>query len=255
MKPLLFLTGGTSGIGAATVLLAAQQGYRVLFTGRNKEAGTALLHQIGGAEAGNRFLAADLSSMNDIKHLFDVIKNDYGYLDAACHCAGTDVGIGKLLTDTTLTEYDEQMGINLKAVWLCMKAELALMLPKGKGHIVNVSSVNGLGGAAGGSLYAAAKAGVIALSKSAAQEYAAQGIRINVVCPGAFRTPMLQRVFQQVHEDPAVVEGSYTGIIPLQRIGDPAEAAAAILWLLSPASSFMIGHSVILDGGMSAPFR
>jgi NAD(P)-dependent dehydrogenase (short-subunit alcohol dehydrogenase family) len=124
---------------------------------------------------------------------------------------------------------------------------------------VNTSSVNGLGGASGGSLYSAAKAGVLALTKSAAQEYATRGIRVNALVAGAFRTPMLEGVFDRAGsgttEGRAAVEQQYTALVPMRRIGGPEEAAAAALWLCSDESSYVTGHSMIVDGGMTASVR
>ena len=140
-------------------------------------------------------------------------------------------------------DFDAHIAANLKSVWACMKCEIAQMLqqPAG-GAIINVSSVNGLG--------------VIALTKSAAREYAARGIRINALVAGGFRTPMLQSVFERINPDaPAALEQSYAGMVPIQRIGNPEEAAAAIAWLASDAASYVIGHSLIVDGGLTAPYR
>jgi NAD(P)-dependent dehydrogenase (short-subunit alcohol dehydrogenase family) len=151
--------------------------------------------------------------------------------------------------------------MNLKSVWLCMRSEVQQMLSQLSpgGAIVNTSSVNGLGGAPGGALYSAAKAGVIALTKSAAQEYATRGIRVNALVAGAFRTPMLERVFEVVGagtpEGPVAAEAQYTGLIPMRRIGRPEEAAEAAVWLCSDAASYVTGHSMIVDGGMTAATR
>jgi NAD(P)-dependent dehydrogenase (short-subunit alcohol dehydrogenase family) len=142
-----------------------------------------------------------------------------------------------------------------------MKHEIRQMLeqsPAG-GAIVNTSSVNGLGGTSGGSLYSAAKAGVLALTKSAAQEYATRGIRVNALVAGAFRTPMLEGVFDRAGsgttEGRAAVELQYSALVPMRRIGGPEEAAAAALWLCSDESSYVTGHSMIVDGGMTASVR
>jgi NAD(P)-dependent dehydrogenase (short-subunit alcohol dehydrogenase family) len=142
-----------------------------------------------------------------------------------------------------------------------MKSEIRQMLaqlPAG-GAIVNTSSVNGLGGAPGGALYSAAKAGVLALTKAAAQEYATYGIRVNALVAGAFRTPMLEGVMDVAGggtaEGRQAVEAQYAGLSPLRRIGEPAEAAAAAVWLCSDAASFVTGHSMIVDGGMTASTR
>src|SRR5438067_1074631 len=146
---------------------------------------------------------------------------------------------------------------NLKSVWLCMKHEISQMLHQGGGGaIVNTSSVNGLGGVPQNALYAASIAGVLGLTKSAAQEYAKQGIRINALVAGGFDTPMLNGVFARVSpEDPLAAKTGFAQLVPLGRIGRPEEAADAVLWLCSSASSYVTGHSLIVDGGMTAPFR
>ena len=175
--------------------------------------------------------------------------------------AATDEGILTLLADITEDQFDHAMTVNLKAVWLGMKYQIRQMLqqdPPG-GAIVNTSSVNGLGGTRQGSIYAAAKAGVLGLTKSAALEYAGRGIRINALVPGAFRTPMLEGLMDRAsggdREARQALESRYAQISPLGRIGRPEEAAEAVVWLCSDAASFMIGHSMIVDGGMTAPTR
>src|SRR5215210_5597440 len=126
-----------------------------------------------------------------------------------------------MLADVAEADFEKQITVNLKGIWLCMKYQIGLMMENKSGSIVNVSSLNGLGGSKGGSVYSAAKAGVIALTKSAAQEYAPPGIRINALCAGAFRTPMLERVFKTIGpENPSNVEELYKSFIPMNRIGD-----------------------------------
>jgi NAD(P)-dependent dehydrogenase (short-subunit alcohol dehydrogenase family) len=151
------------------------------------------------------------------------------------------------------------MMVNAKAVWLLMKYEIRQMLaqtPSG-GAIVNTSSVNGLGGVPGGSVYAASKAAVIALTKSAALEYGRQGVRVNALVAGGFDTPMLRGVFEQAGgaEGAAAVRQGFEQQIPLARIGDPAEAARTVVWLCSDAASYVTGHSMIADGGLTSPYR
>jgi NAD(P)-dependent dehydrogenase (short-subunit alcohol dehydrogenase family) len=151
--------------------------------------------------------------------------------------------------------------MNLKSVWLCMQHEIRQMLsqePRG-GAIVNTSSVNGLGGAAFGCLYSAAKAGVLGLTKSAALEYSRENIRVNALVAGAFRTPMLEQAFELFSKgDPAArekIEQRYKDFTAAGRIGNPEEAAEAVLWLCSDAASYVTGNSLIVDGGLTAPFR
>jgi NAD(P)-dependent dehydrogenase (short-subunit alcohol dehydrogenase family) len=162
-----------------------------------------------------------------------------------------------MTADFSEAEFDRQLALNLTSVWLCMKHELAQLVRQGMGGaIVNTSSVNGLGGAPYSAPYAAAKAGVLGLTKSAALEYAPRGIRVNALVAGAFRTPMLEGVFSRLApNDPAVVEADYTRRIPAGRLGRPEEAAEAVLWLCSDAASYVTGHSMIVDGGLTALTR
>ena len=255
------VTGGSSGIGRATAHAFADAGARVVLAARGEEQGEAVAREIRERGGDARFVRADIGSARDIEALFDSTLAAYGRLDCACNNAATEAGAFALTADFDEAAFDRTMAVNLKGVWLCMRHELRQMLaqsPAG-GAIVNVSSVNGLGGAATGSLYSASKAGVLALTKSAAQEYAPQGIRVNALVAGAFRTPMLERVFERAAGgDPAKVEGveeRYKSYIPLARLGRPDEAAAAVVWLCSDAASYVTGHSMIVDGGMTAPMR
>jgi NAD(P)-dependent dehydrogenase (short-subunit alcohol dehydrogenase family) len=196
-----------------------------------------------------------------VEALLNEAVRAYGRLDAAFNNAATVDGAFALTADFTEEQFDRSIAMNLKSVWLCMAAEIRQMLtqaPAG-GVIVNTASINGLGGASGGSLYSAAKAGVLALTKSAAQEYATKGIRINALVAGAFQTPMLEGVFAtaggNTPEGKAAVEQQYLSLIPMRRIGKPEEAAAAAVWLCSDESSYLTGHSLIVDGGMTAATR
>jgi NAD(P)-dependent dehydrogenase (short-subunit alcohol dehydrogenase family) len=167
-----------------------------------------------------------------------------------------EAGVFKATGDLDEADYDAHMDANLKSVWMCLKHELAAMVRQGAGAIVNTSSVNGLGGVPLNALYATAKAGVLALTKSAALEYARQGIRVNALVAGAFRTPMLESVMSRLSpDDLAAAETQYAGLVPLGRIGRPEEAAAAVLWLCSDEATYVTGHSMIVDGGLTAPYR
>jgi NAD(P)-dependent dehydrogenase (short-subunit alcohol dehydrogenase family) len=252
---VILVVGGTSGIGKATAYLAAERGYIVVIAGRDAQKGEDTLKEllsIGAAQ----FIRTDIADSKQVKQLIDDVVNLYGRLDCACNCAASDEGVGVPLADVEEADYDFQMGVNLKGIWLCMKYQIKQMLKQGKGSIVNVSSINGLGGAKGASIYSAAKSGILGLTKSAAQEYATAGIRINALCAGAFKTPMLEKVFHKANPTaPAAVEEMYKSFIPMNRIGEPFEAAEAILWLLSDQASYVTGHSMIVDGGFSSPMR
>lgn len=251
------VTGGSSGIGLATARAFAAAGARVVLAARGVERGEEAAHAISSAGGPAVFVRADMARPAEVAGMVEQAVAAWGRLDFAVNNAATE-GTTKLTADLSEEEFDEIAAVNLKAVWLAMKHQILQMLrqePAG-GAIVNTSSINGLGGVAGGAAYAATKAGVIALTKSAAQEYARQGIRVNALVAGGFRTPMLARVFERAGGgDPQVmkaVEEHMTRLIPLARIGDPEEAAQAVLWLCSPASSYVTGHSLIVDGGLTA---
>jgi NAD(P)-dependent dehydrogenase (short-subunit alcohol dehydrogenase family) len=258
---VVLVTGGSSGIGRAAVLGFAGAGAKVVLAARNPERGEAVTQEVQRQGGEACFVQADVSRVEDVERVLANIGRSYGRLDAAINNAATLDGVFALTADFTPDQFDRAVTLNLKSVWLCLAGEIRQMLaqsPSG-GAIVNTSSVNALGGAAGGSLYSAAKAGVLALTKSAAQEYATKGIRINALVAGAFRTPMLEGVFTTAGGDTAegraAVEQQYTNLIPLCRIGQPEEAAAAAMWLCSDAASYVTGHSMIVDGGMTAATR
>jgi NAD(P)-dependent dehydrogenase (short-subunit alcohol dehydrogenase family) len=255
---VILITGGTSGIGLATAMIFARRGGLVVVSGRDPARGESAERAIAAAGGEAKYVRADVSRPADVEALVAKTAGLSGRLDCAFNNAATEEGAFKLTTDFTEDEFDRSVGVNLKGVWLCMQREIRQMLrqePPG-GAIVNTSSVNGLGGTPMGSLYSATKAGVLALTKAAAQEFAPQGIRVNTLVAGAFRTPMLERVFDRASGGDAAsresVEAAYAERIPLGRIGRPEEAAEAVVWLCSTAATFVTGHSMIVDGGMTA---
>ena len=253
---VILIVGGTSGIGRATANLAVARNYAVCIAGRDKQKAQKVLEENNSDRESVRFIQTDIRESKQVAQLIDEVVRIHGKLDYACNTAALDEGIGIPLADVEEQDYDDQMEVNLKGIWLCMKYEIRQMLKQAGGSIVNVSSLNGLGGAKGASVYSAAKSGILGLTKSAAQDYATSGIRINALCAGAFRTPMLERVFSQINPDnPSAVEEMYKSLIPMHRIGAPFEAAEAILWLLSEQSSYLTGHSMIVDGGLSSSLR
>ena len=255
---VVLVTGGSSGIGRATALAFAREGARVVLASRGQERGETVAREIEEVGGEALFVPTDVSHTGDVQSLVRAAVERFGRLDCAFNNAATlEVERFQATHEYSEEEWDQGMALNLKSVWLSMKHEVEQMLRQGGGGaIVNTSSVNGLGGVARSALYAAAKAGVLGLTKSAALEYAAQGIRVNALVAGGFRTPMLESVFAKMSpENPAAVEESLAQLVPLGRIGRPEEAADAVLWLCSEASSYVTGLSLIVDGGFTAPYR
>lgn len=258
---VVLITGGSSGIGRAAAMGFARRGARVVIASRGKERGNRVVQEIQAQGAEAIFVATDVSQADQVKTLVEKIVGTFGRLDCALNNAVTIEEPLVMTADYTEEQFDRSIAFNLKSVWLCMREQIKQMLaqaPAG-GAIVNTSSVNGLGAARNAALYSAAKAGVLALTKAAALEYARQGIRVNALVAGAFRTPLLEEMMDRVSGgDPAAreeIEKRYMEISPLGRIGKPEEAAEAALWLCSEASSYVTGHSMIVDGGMTAPMR
>jgi NAD(P)-dependent dehydrogenase (short-subunit alcohol dehydrogenase family) len=252
------VTGGSSGIGRAAALGFAREGASVAIASRGRDRGQAVRQELAALGAEAAFFATDVSRAEEVERLIQSTVDRFGRLDCAFNSAAAiDVGCFKSTSELSEAEFDRHIAVNLKSVWLCLKHEIAQLRkqPSG-GAIVNASSINGLGGVAHNALYAAAKAGVLALTKSAAQEHARDNIRINALVAGGFRTPMLQTVFETVSpQDPASAEAAFSQLVPLGRIGRPEEAADAVLWLCSEAASYVVGQSIIVDGGLTSPYR
>jgi NAD(P)-dependent dehydrogenase (short-subunit alcohol dehydrogenase family) len=252
------VTGANSGIGKATAIAFAELGARVVVAARRIELGEEVAAQIKSRGQDAIFVRTDVSKAEDVEGLLRTTLEAYGRLDYAVNNAASEPGALTPVADLTETEFYRVIDVNLKGVWLCMKYEIQQMLrqqPSG-GAIVNVSSVNGLGGVAGGSFYAASKSGVIALAKSAAQEYGRHGIRVNALVAGTFKTPMLDEALDIASgRDPQAreaLEERIKGLISLGRIAQPEEAAQVIVWLCSDSASYVTGHSMIADGGLTA---
>ena len=255
---VVLVTGGSSGIGRAAAFAFARAGASVSIAARGVERGEAVRAEIEAMGGKAAFFPTDVSSAAEVEALIARTVDAFGRLDCAFNNAATlEVGSFTPMTELSEADFDRALAFNLKSVWLCMKHEIRQMLRLGGGGaIVNTSSVNGLGGVAGGTAYASAKAGVLALTKTAALEYAAQEIRVNALVAGGFRTPMLEGVFQHIAQgDPVAAEAAEaqtSQMVPLGRIGSPGEAAEAAVWLCSDAASYVTGHSMIVDGGLTA---
>lgn len=250
----VLITGGTSGIGKATARIFLKHRAEVIITSRSEQKGDGAISDLSKMPGKVSYIQADISQPGAISHLFSQIDD----LDIAVNNAGMTGGVGKTIVEVTEEEYDLTMNTNLKGLWICMKNELLLMERKASGSIVNVSSINGLGGVPNGSIYAATKAGVLALTKSAALEYARLGIKINAVVPGAINTAMLAEAISKQSgpetEESKKLKKTYTSHIPKARLGNVEEVAEAILWLGTSAPEYMVGHSLVVDGGLSTPY-
>ncbi len=241
------ITGGSSGIGKASALAFAREGSKVVVADVNVDGGeqTVRLIQDTGGEA--TFVRADVAKSSDVSAMVDHAVQTYNRLDCAFNNAGVSGSRGRV------HEYDEDdwsrvLGINLTGVWLCMKYEIIEMLNQGGGAIVNTASVMGLVGGSRSPAYGATKHGVVGLTKTAAVDYAQEAIRVNAVCPGYIRTPMIE---QGILSDP-VAEERVVSRHPMHRLGTPEEIAEAVVWLCSDAASFVTGHAMTVDGGYVA---
>ena len=251
------ITGGSAGIGRAAVELFAREGARVVLAARGAERGEDVAARLQAEGFHVLFVQADVSQPEDVQRLVRKTVESFGRLDCAFNNAAALATIRRS-AEYSEAEFEAEVTSNLKSVWLCMKYEIEQMkeqVPSG-GAIVNTSSVNGLGGARGASLYSMAKAGVLGLTKSAAQEYADDGIRLNALVAGAFDTDMLHNAIEQiVGGDPVKIGEAFKGYaarVPLGRVGHPLEAAQAALWLCSSAASYVTGQSMIVDGGLTS---
>ena len=241
------ITGGSTGIGRATAQIFAREGAKVAVADVNVEGAKETVQLIKDADGEAIFIKTDVSQAADTEAMVKTVVDTYGRLDCAFNNAGIE-GDFQPTPDYEETTWDRVIGINLKGVWLSMKAEIQQMLSQGGGAIVNTSSVAGLIGMPTASAYSAAKHGVVGLTKTAALEYAKAGIRVNAVCPGGTDTPMLQRAFGKapgMEEEVASAE-------PVGRLSQPVEIGEAVVWLCSDAASFVTGHPMAVDGGFVA---
>lgn len=241
------VTGGSSGIGLSTALAFAKLGASVVVVDwvENKEDNFLQIFNSIGVES--LFVQCDVSNGLQVSNMINQLISRFGRLDFAFNNAGIE-GLMAKTHECTEENWDKTIDINLKGVWLCMKYEITLMLTQKKGVIINCSSVAGIGGYAGLPSYTASKHGLVGLTKSAALEYATQGIRVNAICPGVIHTPMIDRITGKDKE----IEKKYAAMEPVGRMGDPAEVAEAVIWLCSDAASFVTGIAMPVDGGYSA---
>lgn len=248
---VVLITGGATGIGLATARRFAQEGAKVVIASRNQAVGEQAVADIRAAGGEATFIQTDVTREAQVEALIKQILETYGRIDAAFNNSGTE-GIPSSLSDDSEDNYQKIFDVNVKGLWLSMKHQLKHMQENGGGTIVNNASIAGLIGFPGLGLYAASKHAVLGLTKSAALENAALGIRVNAVSPAMIETDMAERFLSA---QPGNKEDTVAGVKamhPIGRFGKPEEIASAVTWLCSDDASYVVGQSLTADGGFTA---
>ncbi|MGA9607836.1 MAG: glucose 1-dehydrogenase [Rouxiella badensis] len=238
------VTGAASGMGLAAATAFAAAGARVALADINGQAAVDAAEKLNVDGYNAIGIQCNVADLEEVKAMVEHTVATFGRLDFAFNNAGVQSPVAET-ADASPKDYDFVMDVNLRGIWNCMKYELIQMRKQGSGAIVNNSSLGGLVGIAERGIYHASKHGVVGLTKSAGLEYAHKGIRINAVCPGIIETPMVSGMLETQPEAMAELMKE----VPMRRLGRAEEIANAVLWLCSPASSFIIGHALPVDGG------
>jgi len=244
LRKVAIVTGASSGIGRVTAVALAKEGIRVSLAARRDKEGEETLRLLKESGGEGIFVRTDVSNENDVRSLVEETVKTFGRLDYAFNNAGAVEDPAPFASKTS-SLFDKIMNVNVKGTWLSMKYEIPQMLKNGGGALVNNSSVFGVIANPQLPLYTASKHAVLGLTKAAALEYAKAGIRINAIAPGAIETEMME---QSIGNDKQLRE-ALVALHPIGRPGKPEEIANAVIWLLSDKASFLIGHTLLVDGG------
>ena len=245
---IALVTGGSSGIGRAAALVFAREGAKVVIADIEVEGGEETLRMVKEAGGEAIFVKTDVSKREEVEALIKKVVETYGRLDCAFNNAGIEGPQHLPMLECPDEEFDHLLGVNLKGVWYCLKNEIAEMLRQGGGVIVNTSSAAGLKGWQNTAAYNATKHGVVGLTKAVALDYATAGIRVNAVCPGLVRTPMVDRLIGGNAEVEAAMEKGQ----PIGRFAKPEEIAEVAVWLCSDDASIITAVAMPVDGGLVA---
>ncbi|MEM5458354.1 glucose 1-dehydrogenase [Paraburkholderia phytofirmans] len=246
-SPVVLITGALTGIGRATALAFAREGNRVVVSGRREEAGQALAAELRALGAEAEFLRADVRFEAEVRSVVERTVERFGRIDVAVNNAGTEGQLAPIV-EQTATNYEDTFSVNVLGTLLSLKHEMRVMLAQGAGSIINLSSIAGQVGFAGGSVYVASKHAVEGLTKSAALEGATAGVRVNAVAPGPVATEMLDRFAGGTEEGKA----GFLATIPARRAATPDEIAQTIVFLASDKARYLTGQNIAVDGAYTA---